>query len=64
MSNLIIGLGETEEEAARLMQDLMDMKIKAVLFAFTPLPFTKLSRRRQPPLESYRRIQMARYIIT
>lgn len=64
MSNLIIGLGETEEEAARLIQDLMDMEIKAVLFAFTPLPFTKLSRKSQPPLESYRRMQLARHIIT
>jgi biotin synthase len=64
MSNLIIGLGETEKDAVMLIQDLMGMEIKAVLFAFTPLPFTKLSHRRQPPLESYRRIQVARHIIT
>jgi len=64
MSNLIIGLGETEEEAVAVIQRLMDMEIKAVLFAFTPIPDTPLSDRPQPPLESYRRMQLARHLIT
>ena len=64
MSNLIIGLGETEEEAVAVIQQLMDMEIKAVLFAFTPIPNTHLADRPQPPLESYRRIQLARHLIT
>lgn len=64
MSNLIIGLGETEEEAVAVIQRLMDMEIKAVLFAFTPIPNTPLADRPQPPLESYRRIQLARHLIT
>ena len=64
MSNLIIGLGETEEEAVAVIQRLMDMEIKAVLFAFTPIPHTPLADRPQPPLESYRRIQLARHLIT
>ena len=63
MSNIIVGLGETEEEAARLIQDLMDLDVKAVLFAFTPLPGTSMSDRPQPSLESYRRIQLARHLI-
>jgi len=63
MTNLIVGLGETEEEAVNLIQLLMDMDVRAVLFAFTPLPRTKLSKRPQPPLDSYRRIQLARHII-
>jgi biotin synthase-related radical SAM superfamily protein len=40
------------------------MEIKAVLFAFTPIPNTPLADRPQPPLESYRRIQLARHLIT
>ena len=64
MSNLIIGLGETEEEAVEVIQLLMDMEIKAVLFAFTPIPGTALSDRPQPSLESYRRMQLARHLIT
>ena len=64
MSNLIIGLGETEEEAVAVIQLLMDIEIKAVLFAFTPIPHTPLADRPQPPLESYRRMQLARHLIT
>ena len=64
MSNIIIGLGETEEEAVEVIQRLMDMEIKAVLFAFTPITDTPLSDRPQPPLESYRRMQLARHLIT
>jgi len=62
-SNLIVGLGETEREAAQLVQTLRDMGVITVLFAFTPLEGTKLSGVPQPPLDSYRRIQAARHII-
>ncbi|HEX9915512.1 MAG TPA: radical SAM protein, partial [Candidatus Bathyarchaeia archaeon] len=62
-SNLIVGLGETEREAAQLVQTLRDMGVITVLFAFTPLEGTKLSDVPQPPLDSYRRIQAARHII-
>lgn len=62
-SNLIVGLGETEEEAVRLIQRLDDMGVGAVLFAFTPIKGTALAEKPQPPLENYRRIQLARYMI-
>ena len=62
-SNLIIGLGETEEESVSLVQRLQDNKILTSLFAFTPLRGTKLETLKQPPLDSYRRIQAARYLI-
>jgi biotin synthase len=64
MSNLIIGLGETEKEAIRHIQTLMDMEIQTALFAFTPIPGTVLADRPQPPLKVYRRIQLARHLIT
>lgn len=64
MSNLIVGLGETEEEAVGLIQRLMDMGVETVLFAFTPIPGTALAGRSPPPLEAYRRIQLARHLIT
>jgi len=63
MSNLIIGLGETEKEAVELIQRLKDMGIETGLFAFTPIPDTSLSRRPQPPLGAYRRIQLARFLV-
>ena len=62
-SNLIVGLGETEREAAQLVQTLKDMGVITVLFAFTPLEGTRLSDIPQPPLDAYRRIQAARHLI-
>jgi len=62
-SNLIVGLGETEHEAATLIQILHDMKVKTVLFAFTPLPGTRLESLPPPRLDKYRRIQAARHLI-
>jgi biotin synthase-related radical SAM superfamily protein len=62
-SNLIVGLGETEREAATLIQRLHDMKVKTVLFAFTPLPGTRLGDLPPPRMGEYRRIQAARHLI-
>lgn len=64
MSNLIIGLGEKEREAVELIQQLRDMSIPTVLYAFTPIHGTTLASKPQPPLTSYRRVQLARYLIT
>ena len=62
-SNLIVGLGETEREAAELIQMLHDMKVKTVLFAFTPIAGTRLETLLPPEMGSYRRLQVARHLI-
>ncbi len=62
-THLIVGLGETEEEVARLIQRLHDWGVIVALFAFTPNPGTTLENQPPPPLSSYRRIQIARYLI-
>ena len=62
-THLIIGLGETEEEAVRIIQRCVDMQVLPALFAFTPVHGTKMEDKRQPPVESYRRLQLARYLI-
>ena len=62
-SNLIVGLGETEREAAELIQRLHDMKVKTMLFAFTPLAGTRLESLPPPQMEKYRRLQAARHLI-
>jgi biotin synthase len=64
LSNLIIGIGETEKEATCFIQKLMDRGIQTSLFAFTPVPGTLLQETPQPTLDSYRRIQVARHLIT
>ena len=61
--HLIVGLGETEKEAAHFVQECVDFGVLPVLFAFTPVRGTALAEKPQPQLTSYRRIQLARYLI-
>ncbi|MCW4044351.1 MAG: radical SAM protein [Candidatus Bathyarchaeota archaeon] len=62
-THLIVGLGETEKEAAACIQQCVDMDVLPALFAFTPIKGTLLEKKLQPQIESYRRIQVARYLI-
>lgn len=62
-THLIVGLGETEQEFVWQLQRLYELGVCAGLFAFTPLPGTKLAFRQAPALPSYRRMQSARYLI-
>ncbi len=62
-THLIVGLGETEEEMARLIQRLHDRGVIVALFAFTPNPGTALEDLEPPPLSTYRRVQIARHLI-
>lgn len=63
-THLIAGLGEEEEEFVKTIQRCVDMGVYPALFAFTPIPGTALSRHPPPPIEYYRRIQVAHYLIT
>ena len=62
-THLIVGLGETEKEVAQIIQKCVDMSVLPALFAFTPIPGTTLENRSPPPLESYRRVQLGRFLI-
>jgi biotin synthase len=62
-THLIVGLGETEEEMIKIIQKFVDMGVFPALFAFTPILGTKFEKQPQPLLASYRRIQLARYLI-
>ncbi|MFB3890160.1 MAG: radical SAM protein [Candidatus Bathyarchaeia archaeon] len=62
-THLIVGLGETEQEAISLIQQCVDMGVLPGLFAFTPVRGTALASSPQPPVEVYRRVQVARYLI-
>jgi len=62
-THLIVGLGETEKEIVNIIQECVDMSILPALFAFTPIRGTALESNPQPSVESYRRIQLARYLI-
>jgi biotin synthase len=62
-THLIVGLGESEMDVLHLIQSLSDLGITTALFAFTPIRGTKLEYQNQPSIESYRRIQLAKYLI-
>ena len=62
-THLIVGLGETEKDLAKVIQQLVDIGVYPGLFAFTPIPGTYLEKHPPPPIERYRRIQIARYLI-
>jgi biotin synthase len=62
-THLIVGLGETENDAISLIQRCVDMGVLPALFAFTPVRGTTLEKKPQPSIESYRRVQLARYLI-
>ena len=62
--HLIAGLGETEEEMINVFQRLYDIGIYPSLFAFTPIKGTYYENLSSPNISSYRKLQLARYLIT
>ncbi len=62
-THLIVGLGEGERDMVEGIQLLHDQGITIALFAFTPIAGTPLSSHPQPDVASYRRIQLARFLI-
>ena len=63
-THLIVGLGETEKEICQTIQWCIDSGVYPGLFAFTPIHGTPLENSSPPSLSSYRRIQLAHYLLT
>ncbi len=61
-THLIVGLGETEEEAARFILEMYSLGVTVGLFAFTSIRGTSLENTPQPDMGSYRRLQVLRYL--
>ncbi|MFQ6074254.1 MAG: radical SAM protein [Candidatus Bathyarchaeia archaeon] len=62
-THLIVGLGETEKEIIQAIQWCTDFGVYPSLFAFTPISGTALEALPQPSVTTYRRVQLARYLI-
>jgi len=62
-THLIVGMGETEREMAQMIQRMQDWGVTVGLFAFTPIRGTAMEDRLPPPIGSYRRVQIAHYLI-
>ncbi|HPJ67083.1 MAG TPA: radical SAM protein [Desulfobacteraceae bacterium] len=62
-AHLMVGMGETENEMAAIMNQLWGMGVANHLFSFFAEEGSRLSDRAQPPWPTYLRVQMARYLI-
>lgn len=62
-THLIAGLGESEQEMVALMDRLIHLGVRVGLFAFTPVAGTRMAHHPPPSLESYRRVQVAHYLL-
>lgn len=61
--HLIVGLGETEEDAVKLIQWAYDVGAETHLFSFYPEEGSVLDSWIRPHVGQYRRVQLARYLI-
>ncbi len=62
-AHLIVGLGETEKEAAEFIQRVKEIGGETHLFSFYPEEGSLLKKWPRPPISQYRRVQLARFII-
>ncbi len=62
-AHFVTGMGETEQEMAAAIQKVQDMGGWTHLFSFFPERDSQLKDRPLPPMDQYRRIQLARYLI-
>lgn len=63
--HLMVGMGETEQEMCAVIQRARDMGGETHLFSFFPEDSSALADagHEPPPMDQYRRIQLARYLI-
>lgn len=62
-THLISGMGETEKDLLALASKIRKMGVGLGLFAFTPLIGTAMETHPKPDLASYRRVQLAFWLI-
>ena len=62
-THLMTGMGETEKEMSKALQKARDMGGTNHLFSFFPEAYSEMARFPMPPIDQYRRIQIARYVI-
>lgn len=62
-AHLIVGLGEREDEMVETIQKIKDLGGRTHLFSFYPEKGSSLEKRPPCDVSSFRRIQIARYLI-
>ena len=61
--HLMVGMGETEKEMCMTIQRARDMGCFSHLFSFFPEAGSAMEGHPQPPMDQYRRVQLARFLI-
>ena len=61
--HFIVGMGETEKEMCKAIQRARDMGGRTHLFSFFPEGNSAMADHPIPPLDQYRRVQVARFLI-
>ena len=59
----MVGMGETEKEMCQAIQRVRDLGGNTHLFSFFPEANSVMANHPQPPMDQYRRIQLARFLI-
>ncbi len=62
-THIIVGLGETNRDILKLIEQMDKMGVLTSLFAFTPIKGTSMQNFRSPNVLNFRKIQLGRYLI-
>jgi biotin synthase len=62
-AHFMVGMGETEKQMCEAIQRVRDMGGRTHLFSFYPEVSSEMADNSPPPLDQYRRIQLARHMI-
>jgi lipoyl synthase len=62
-AHIIVGMGETERDALRLVQKLVDLGGHSHMFCFFPEKGSLMDHLPATPRDQWRRVQLARYLI-
>ncbi len=62
-AHFMVGMGETEREMCLAIQRVKDMGGETHLFSFYPEGNSRMADHPPPPMDTYRRVQLARYLI-
>lgn len=62
-AHIIVGMGETEQEILRLVQEIVDLGGHSHMFCFYPEKGSLMDHLPATPRDQWRRVQLARYLI-
>ncbi len=63
-THLMLGLGESDEDAVRIISELWENNVSTALFSYTYIPGTqRIVNEKSDAMKHYRTVQLARYLI-